>query len=236
MIQLPFRSTGSPPKGVAEVAGPAQMGGSLPPLLSLLVLLALPFAGYATVLPGEPSANAAPATPPAAATSRAAPADGIGLQADPSLGLRTGAATGLRPIAEADANSSAVIALDVPPDLWDRIRRRLAMREIEGDLVRNHEQWYVNRPDYIRRMTERSRKYLFHIVEELEKRNMPAELALLPFIESAFNPQAVSSAKAAGMWQFMPATGVDFELRQNLFRDDRRDVLASTRAALEYLL
>jgi membrane-bound lytic murein transglycosylase D len=84
-------------------------------------------------------------------------------------------------------------------------------------------------------MTDRSRKYLFHIVEELERRNMPTELALLPFIESAFNPQAVSSARAAGMWQFMPATGKDFDLKQNVFRDDRRDVLASTRAALDYL-
>jgi len=84
-------------------------------------------------------------------------------------------------------------------------------------------------------MTERSRKYLFHIVEELELRGMPTELALLPFVESAFNPQAVSSAKAAGMWQFMPATGKSFELKQNIFQDDRRDVLASTRAALDYL-
>ncbi|MBX9717194.1 MAG: transglycosylase SLT domain-containing protein, partial [Burkholderiaceae bacterium] len=78
-------------------------------------------------------------------------------------------------------------------------------------------------------------RYLFYIVEELEARNMPSELALLPFIESAFNPQAISSAKASGMWQFMPATGRDFALRQNIFRDDRRDVLASTRAALDYL-
>jgi membrane-bound lytic murein transglycosylase D len=101
--------------------------------------------------------------------------------------------------------------------------------------VRDREQWYATRPDYIFRMTERSRKYLFHIVEELERRNMPTELALLPFIESAFNPQAVSHAKAAGMWQFMPATGKYFELKQNVFRDDRRDVLASTRAALDYL-
>jgi membrane-bound lytic murein transglycosylase D len=91
------------------------------------------------------------------------------------------------------------------------------------------------RPDYIQRMTERGRKYLFHVVEELERRNMPTELALLPFVESAFNPEAVSSAKAAGMWQFMPATGRTFELKQNMFRDDRRDVLASTRAALDYL-
>jgi membrane-bound lytic murein transglycosylase D len=84
-------------------------------------------------------------------------------------------------------------------------------------------------------MASRGSKYLFYIVEELERRDMPSELALLPFIESAFNPQAVSRAKAAGMWQFMPATGRTFELTQNLFRDDRRDVLASTRAALDYL-
>ena len=70
---------------------------------------------------------------------------------------------------------------------------------------------------------------------EVEKRGMPTELALLPFIESAFNPQAMSSAKASGMWQFIPSTGRDFELRQNIFRDDRRDVLASTEAALDYL-
>lgn len=109
------------------------------------------------------------------------------------------------------------------------------MPNLDSDLVRQQEQWYTSRPDYIQRMTERSRKYLFHIVEELERRNMPTELALLPFIESAFNPQAVSSARAAGMWQFMPATGTYFELKQNVFRDDRRDVLASTRAALDYL-
>jgi len=109
------------------------------------------------------------------------------------------------------------------------------MPDLDSDLVRDREQWYATRPDYIFRMTERSKKYLFHIVEELELRNMPTELALLPFIESAFNPQAVSGAKAAGMWQFMPATGKYFELKQNAFRDDRRDVLASTRAALDYL-
>ncbi len=109
------------------------------------------------------------------------------------------------------------------------------MPDLKNDLVQDRERWYASRPDYIERMTERSSKYLFHIVEELERRNMPTELALLPFIESAFNPQAVSSAKAAGMWQFMPATGKHFELKQNAFRDDRRDVLASTRAALDYL-
>ena len=115
------------------------------------------------------------------------------------------------------------------------MRRGFAMRDLDTDLVRQQEQWYSSRPDYIQRMTERSSKYLFHVVEELERRNMPSELALLPFIESAFNPQAVSSARAAGMWQFMPQTGTYFSLKQNVFRDDRCDVLASTRAALDYL-
>ena len=134
-----------------------------------------------------------------------------------------------------ESKSLQVAATATPADLWERIRRGYAMPNLESNLVRDREQWYSTRPDYIFRMTERSRKYLFHIVEELERRNMPTELALLPFVESAFNPQAVSSAKAAGMWQFMPATGKSFELKQNVFRDDRRDVLASTRAALDYL-
>jgi membrane-bound lytic murein transglycosylase D len=131
--------------------------------------------------------------------------------------------------------SRPVVSLAPPTDLWERIRRSYAMPDLDTELVHDREQWYSSRPDYIFRMTERSKKYLFHVVEELELRNMPTELALLPFIESAFNPQAVSSAKAAGMWQFMPATGKYFELKQNAFRDDRRDVLASTRAALDYL-
>jgi membrane-bound lytic murein transglycosylase D len=135
----------------------------------------------------------------------------------------------------APAPQPAVAALEAPKDLWERMRRGFAIREPDTTLVRQQEQWYASRPDYIQRMTQRSSKYLFHIVEEVERRNLPQELALLPFIESAFNPQAVSHAKAAGMWQFMPATGRYFDLKQNAFRDDRRDVLASTRAALDYL-
>lgn len=121
------------------------------------------------------------------------------------------------------------------PDLWARIRRGFAMPELRNEWVSNQEQWYSSRPAYIGRMTERSSKYLYHIVEELERRGMPTELALLPFVESAFNPKAMSSAKAAGMWQFIPSTGRHFSLKQNLLRDDRRDVLASTKAALDYL-
>ena len=141
----------------------------------------------------------------------------------------------LRPITAANASSQGVASLSTPADLWERIRRGFAMPDLQHELVQDREQWYASRPDYMQRMTERSSKYLFHIVEELELRGMPTELALLPYIESAFNPQAVSSAKAAGMWQFMPATGNYFDLKQNAFRDDRRDVLASTRAALDYL-
>ena len=142
---------------------------------------------------------------------------------------------GLSPPPSQETASRRVATLDAPSEIWDRIRTGFAMPDLETDQVHEREIWYSSRPDYLYRMTERSRKYLFHIVEELELRGMPTELALLPFVESAFNPQAVSSAKAAGMWQFMPATGRTFELKQNIFQDDRRDVLASTRAALDYL-
>ena len=145
--------------------------------------------------------------------------DAIGAPSDP-----------LRP--DATLNLADVSASE---DLWGRIRRGYALPELESDLVADHERWYATRPDYVQRMTQRGSRYLFHVVEEINRRQMPTELALLPFIESAFNPQAMSSAAASGMWQFMPATGKDFELKQNLFRDDRRDVLASTRAALDYL-
>lgn len=120
-------------------------------------------------------------------------------------------------------------------DLWARIRRGFQMPDLQTDLVDMQTTWYVQRPEYVQRMTERSQKYLYHIVEELEARHMPTELALLPFIESAYNPQALSVAKAAGMWQFIPGTGRTYNLKQNMWQDERRDVLASTSAALDYL-
>ncbi|MGI4983085.1 MAG: transglycosylase SLT domain-containing protein [Janthinobacterium lividum] len=120
-------------------------------------------------------------------------------------------------------------------DLWGRIRKGFQMDDLNGDLVEAQTRWYSSRPDYVQRMTDRSRLYLYHIVEQLEQRHMPTELALLPFIESAYNPQALSVAKAAGMWQFIPGTGRDYNLKQNMFQDERRDVLASTDAALDYL-
>ena len=120
-------------------------------------------------------------------------------------------------------------------DLWQRIRDGYAIPDIDDRYVRQRERYYSSQPEYVGRMTDRGSRYLFHIVEEVQRRGLPTELALLPFIESAFNPEAVSRARAAGMWQFMPATGEHFDLKQNVFRDDRRDVLASTQAALDYL-
>jgi membrane-bound lytic murein transglycosylase D len=132
-------------------------------------------------------------------------------------------------------NTSVSTLTSQDADLWGRIRRGFQMPDLQSDLVDMNAQWYAERPDYVARMTERSQKYLYHIVEELEARHMPTELALLPFIESAYNPQALSVAKAAGMWQFVPDTGRTYNLKQNMWQDERRDVLASTSAALDYL-
>lgn len=136
----------------------------------------------------------------------------------------------LRPDATLNLDDS-----DASKDLWARVRQGFQLPPLEDELVGQHERYYASRPEYVQRMTSRANRYLYHVVEEIERRGMPAELALLPFIESAFNPQAISSARASGIWQFMPATGKHFDLTQNIFRDERRDVLASTRAALDYL-
>jgi len=120
-------------------------------------------------------------------------------------------------------------------DLWSRIRNGYAIPNLENQLVNVQTNWYSSRIDYLQRIIQRGSRYLYHVVEALDKRGMPTDLALLPFIESAFNPQAISSAKASGMWQFMPATGRDFNLKQTIFKDDRRGVLDSTEAALDYL-
>ena len=141
----------------------------------------------------------------------------------------------LAPINPQNTSPRGVAQQAVPSDLWERIRKGFAMPDLESNLVPGREQWYAARPEDLENMAERSRMYLFHIVEEIERRGLPTELALLPFIESAYNPQAYSSARAAGMWQFIPSTGKLYQLKQNAFRDDRRDVQASTRAALDYL-
>jgi membrane-bound lytic murein transglycosylase D len=120
-------------------------------------------------------------------------------------------------------------------DLWERIRSGFAIPDLDGRLVAQRQAWYAQRPEQIKLIVERSRRYLFHIVEVVERRGMPTELALLPMVESAFNPMAYSRAHASGLWQFIPSTGRNFNLEQNWWFDARRDIVASTDAALDYL-
>jgi len=120
-------------------------------------------------------------------------------------------------------------------NLWDRVRAGFKLDALDSPLVSRYEEYYANRPDYLKRIVSRGKKYLHFIVEEVEKRGMPLEIALLPMIESAYNPTAYSKAHAAGMWQFIPTTGKLYGLQQNWWYDGRRDVQAATRAALDYL-
>lgn len=120
-------------------------------------------------------------------------------------------------------------------NLWSRMRQDFRMSEVNPEIVRRHENYYSTRSAYFNRTVERSRPYLYHILSEVEKRNMPSEIALLPFIESAFVTKARSPVGASGLWQFMPATGRHYGLAQNNIYDGRHDIYASTNAALNYL-
>lgn len=120
-------------------------------------------------------------------------------------------------------------------DLWSRIKDGYGMPELKSSYVDTSTNWYASRPDYVKRMVQRSQKYLFHIVEEVQKRGMPTEIALLPMVESGFNPKAYSTSRASGIWQFIPSTGKNFGLKQDWWVDNRRGVTAATDAALTYL-
>jgi membrane-bound lytic murein transglycosylase D len=171
-----------------------------------------------------------PAPPPPAQPAQ--PPAGSGLldaaKLPPFEGERQEVSEPLRGVRRVDRTAPA-------DDLWQRIRQGFAMPDLENDLVRKQMAYYASRPDYLQRIFDRSRIYLYHIVEELEKRNLPTELALLPMVESAFNPMAYSRAHASGLWQFVPGTGRRFELQQNWWYDGRRDIVESTKAALDYL-
>ena len=188
-------------------------------------------AGCAAVPPAEKTSAASPPRSPSLTASAAQ------ASAQPETPLQAEA------VASAPTTPTEQTALqddtkDITPqysDIWQRIRAGFAIPEMDSPLVDPAVQWYITRPDYVARMTERARKYLYYTVQEVQKRGMPTELALLPFIESAYNPDARSVAHAVGMWQFIPSTGKHYNLKQNMFQDDRRSVLASTNAALDYL-
>lgn len=120
-------------------------------------------------------------------------------------------------------------------NLWPRMRAGYALPEVDHPRVQTYLNWYAQHPHYMDRVVERGRRYLHHIVQRLEAEDMPTELALLPIVESAFDPFAYSHGQASGIWQFVPATGSQYGLKQNWWYDGRRDVVASTDAALRYL-
>jgi membrane-bound lytic murein transglycosylase D len=217
--------------------------------ITRLACLVCLLSGCATV---PPDSDHTPAPPPAAdggyparktpSADSAKRTDQIGLgKANTRLGAaRTAPAspTSGLPVVEIPPLQQLPGAIDLTSetdDLLQRMRTGFSMPDINSDLVLYHQQWFLNRPDYLRRVVERSSRYLHHIVEELEKRGMPMELALLPMVESAYNPMAYSRSKASGLWQFIPATGKRYNLDQNWWQDERRDIVASTAAALDYL-
>ncbi len=120
-------------------------------------------------------------------------------------------------------------------DLFERIRKGYPLTDVDHPSVEAELRWFVRHPDYLDRTFKRGERYLHYIVGEIEARGMPIELALLPVVESAFNPIAYSRARASGLWQFIAETGRRYGLKQNWYYDGRRDVVASTNAALDYL-
>ncbi len=136
---------------------------------------------------------------------------------------------------EPQSAEEAVAIAVAEQNLLDRIRAGFSMTDVENVAIDREVAWFARHDDYLDRTFRRAERYLFFIVEELEARKMPLELALLPIVESAFNPGALSRARAAGLWQFIPSTGRRYGLEQNHRYDGRRDVMESTRAALDYL-
>jgi membrane-bound lytic murein transglycosylase D len=120
-------------------------------------------------------------------------------------------------------------------DLFDRMRAGFALNEVQEPAIDQQLSWFEHNPDYLERVFQRAQRYLYHVVTEVEARGMPMEFALLPVVESAYEPFAYSRSRAAGLWQFIPETGRRFGLKQDWWYDGRRDVIESTRAALDYL-
>jgi len=181
---------------------------------AVLAVLGLALAGCSTTGGDYSSLPPSPKRPPAAAAP--APASGT---------------VATLPLDRGDAQ----IAPQQHADLLDRIRAGYALPQAQHYAVERELEWYRSRPDFLDRTFRRGSRYLHYIVIEIERRGMPLELALLPVVESAFNPVAYSRSRASGLWQFIPSTGKHYGLAQNWWIDERRDVLRATDAALTYL-
>lgn len=177
-------------------------------------------AAVALAAPSASISTATPATAPVPPTTVAATEE-----TKPALAA----------LGSGDTEACPPIAKSQGPDVWQRIRDGYAMPEMDSKLIAHYERYYARNPEYMERMGERARRYLYFIIEEVEKRGMPTEIALLPMIESAFNPVAYSGARASGIWQFIPSTGKHFGMEQNWWYDARRDVISATNGALDYL-
>lgn len=212
----------------------AKPNGILKSLQSALpVLLALP-AILSTSGCAHQARTARAATPVAVVPPSvvAAPA----AEAPPPVATVTVAPTSTPPEATGNATpGDHALVAPPPPDLFIRLRAGFKLDDADEPAVDRELNWYANHPDYLERVWGRAGLYLHYIVGELNQRSMPLELALLPVVESAFEPYAYSRARASGLWQFIPGTGTRYGLKQNWWYDGRRDVVASTRAALDYL-
>jgi len=184
--------------------------------LTLLALLSLALAGCSTTGGGSEYSSLPPSPP---YTPGPRPAD-------------TGTAA---PQPLPDFRSGAQLPSGQYEDMLDRIRAGFALPQVQHYAVDREVEWYRSRPDFLDRTFRRGERYLYHIITEIERRGMPLELALLPVVESAFNPVAYSRSRASGLWQFIPSTGKHYGLAQNWWIDERRDVLLATDAALTYL-
>ena len=129
----------------------------------------------------------------------------------------------------------SIVFINKTNNLWDRIRRGFELPAQRNRRINQNIAWYANHPAYLNRVVTRARKYLYLIVGEMEKADVPLEISLLPVVESAFQPFAYSHGRAAGIWQFIPGTGKLYGLRQNWWYDGRRDIKASTEAAISLL-
>jgi len=134
----------------------------------------------------------------------------------------------------ADTND-ALLDEGAPTNIWDRIRAGFALPDSDNPRIEHELRWYAGHQLYLNRVAERAQPYMHYIVDQLEANNIPLEIALLPIVESAFQPFAYSHGRASGIWQFIPSTGRRYGLKQNWWYDGRRDVCASTQAAIKLL-
>jgi membrane-bound lytic murein transglycosylase D len=199
------------------------------PILLLMALAAL--SGCAHSPPNSPSATAEAVIAPSVPASAAVPTVAPGAANESSAAANDAVVQKIDPAAFSDHS----FVSPLPPDLFLRLRAGFKLQDVDEPAVDRELNWYANHPDYLERTWGRAEHYLHYIVQQLNARSMPLELALLPVVESAFEPYAYSRARASGLWQFIPDTGSNYGLKQNWWYDGRRDVVASTRAALDYL-